>query len=238
MNATWQAAWSAVVGHPLFALGITLLAYQLGVLVYERTRKVYLQPFLVAVLLLVIILLACGLPYEHYRTHNQPLTLLLGPSTVALAVPLFLNLARIRQLFRPILLTLLLAGTVTTLLGIGLSRLFGVPDSLLLTLAPKSVTSPIAMLVAEKIGGVAGLAAVFVLLTGVMGAILGPWLLTRAGVRHPAARGMALGLTSHAVGTAQALQEGEECGAFSALGMSLMGVTTAVLMPFVFIVLR
>jgi putative effector of murein hydrolase len=102
---------------------------------------------------------------------------------------------------------------------------------ILMTLAPKSVTSPIAMLVAEQIGGVAALAAVFVLITGVIGGIFGPGLLTLAGVQSPEARGMALGLTAHAVGTSAALQEGEECGAFAALAMSLMGVATALFLP-------
>ena len=102
-----------------------------------------------------------------------------------------------------------------------------------MTMAPKSVTSPIAMLVAEQIGGVAAMAAVFVLITGVLGAILGPSILNRLGVHSPEARGMALGLTAHAVGTSVALQESEESGAFAALAMSLMGVATAVLLPLV-----
>ena len=100
-----------------------------------------------------------------------------------------------------------------------------------MTLAPKSATSPIAMLVAEQIGGVAALAAVFVMFTGVLGAIFGPWLLRIAGVDHPAAWGMAMGMTAHAVGTSRALEEGEEAGAFAALSMSLMGMATALLLP-------
>src|SRR5690606_8758036 len=159
------------------------------------------------------------------------LSVLLGPTTVALAVPLFLNLRRIRQLFWPVLITLLVAGVVATALGVLLAWLFGAERMMLMTLAPKSVTSPIAMLVAEQIGGVAALAAVFVLITGVLGAICGPELLKRIGVHHPAAQGMALGLTAHAVGTARALQDSEESGAFAALAMSLMGVATAVLLP-------
>ena len=131
------------------------------------------------------------------------------------------------------LLTLLLAGSLATALGVGFGWLLGVDHVMQMTLLPKSVTSPIAMLVAEQFGGIAALAAVFVLITGVIGAIFGPGLLTRLGVRNPAARGMALGLTAHAVGTAQALQESEETGAFSALAMSLMGVASAVLLPLV-----
>jgi len=231
MSFDWQGAWQALVQHPLFAFGITLGAYQLAVAAYEKTRWVFLQPVLVSMLLVICVLLLCGVDYAAYREGAQILTVFLGPATVALAVPLFLNLKRIRLLFWPVVLTLVIGGIFTTLLGLGLAWLFGTDRLMLMTLAPKSVTSPIAMLVSEQIGGVAGLAAVFVLITGILGAVFGPLLLQRCGVRHPAAMGMALGLTSHAVGTSRALQEGEECGAFSALGMSLMGVFTAVLLP-------
>jgi len=227
----WQGAVNAVIHHPLFCVGVTLGAYQLALAAYERTRWVFLQPVLVSMLIVIAVLLACGIDYIEYSNSAKVLTILLGPATVALAVPLFLNLKRIRQLFWPTLITLVVAGFFATALGIGLGWLFGVDHEILMSLAPKSVTSPIAMLVASQVGGVAALAAVFVLITGVLGAILGPELLRRFGVRHPAAQGMALGMTAHAVGTSRALQEGEECGAFAALAMSLMGVATAVLLP-------
>ncbi|WP_313477751.1 LrgB family protein [Stutzerimonas kunmingensis] len=229
----WQAAWEALIHHPLFGVGITLAAFQLAFAAYEKTRWVFLQPVLVSMTLVVGILLLCGIDYDEYRISAQWLTLLLGPATVALAVPLYLNLRRIRELFGPIVITLLVAGVFATALGMALAWAFGADDMILMTLAPKSVTSPIAMLVAEQIGGVVALAAVFVMITGVLGAIFGPELLRRFGVQHPAARGIALGLTAHAVGTAQALQESDECGAFAALAMSLMGVMTAVLLPLV-----
>ncbi|MBF8162825.1 LrgB family protein [Ectopseudomonas hydrolytica] len=231
MSPDWQGAWQALIHHPLFGVGITLGAYQLAVAAYERTRWVFLQPVLVSMLTVIGILLLCGLSFTEYRSSVSLLTLLLGPATVALAVPLYLNLRRIRQLFWPIILTLSIAGTLATLLGAGLAWLFGAERLMLMSMAPKSVTSPIAMLVAEQIGGIAALAAVFVMITGVIGAMVGPSLLRLCGVRHPAALGMALGITAHAVGTARALQESDECGAFAALAMSLMGVITAVLLP-------
>ncbi|EHY79371.1 hypothetical protein PstZobell_18290 [Stutzerimonas stutzeri ATCC 14405 = CCUG 16156] len=233
MELHWYAAWQALIHHPLFGVGITLAVFQLAYAAYEKTRWVFLQPVLVSMTLIVGILLLCGIDYDEYRISAQWLTILLGPATVALAVPLYLNLRRIRELFGPIVITLLIAGMFATALGMALAWLFGAERMILMTLAPKSVTSPIAMLVAEQIGGVVALAAVFVMITGVLGAILGPELLRRFGVQHPAARGIALGLTAHAVGTAQALQESEECGAFAALAMSLMGVMTAVLLPLV-----
>lgn len=231
MTLQWEAAWQAVIHHPLFGVAITLAAFQLSYAAYEKTRWVFLQPVLVSMLLVIGVLLACGLAYEEYRASAQLLTVMLGPATVALAVPLYLNLRRIRELFGPIMITLLVGGTTATALGMALAWGFGTDRMILMTLAPKSVTSPIAMLVAEQIGGIVALAAVFVMITGILGAIFGPELLRLCGVQHPAARGMALGLTSHAVGTAQALQESDECGAFAALAMSLMGLLTAVLLP-------
>lgn len=231
MSLDFSAAWQALIHHPLFGLGITLAVYQLAVIAYERTRWIFLQPVLFSMVVLVALLLLSGLDYGEYSASVSPLILLLGPSTVALAVPLYLNLRRIRQLLVPILVTLLVAGVFATVSGVLLAWLLGAERLVLMTLAPKSVTSPIAMLVADEIGGVAALAAVFVMITGVLGAMFGPALLDLCRVSHPAARGMAMGMTAHAVGTSRALQESEECGAFSALAMSLMGVATAVLLP-------
>ncbi|NWA06147.1 LrgB family protein [Pseudomonas gingeri] len=233
MTLDWQSAWSAVIHHPLFGIGITLGAYQLVLAGFEKTRWIFLQPVLASMALVVGVLLLCDLDYAEYRKSTEILSILLGPATVALAVPLFLNLRRIRQLFWPIFTTLVIGGVIATGLCVLLGWLFGADHRMLMTMAPKSVTSPIAMLVAEQIGGVAALAAVFVLITGVIGAIAGPNMLTRLGVQRAEARGMALGMTAHAVGTSVALQESDECGAFAALAMSLMGVATAVLLPLV-----
>nr|WP_312230881.1 LrgB family protein [Pseudomonas sp.] len=231
MMLDWHGAWMAVTHHPLFGAGVTLGAYQLAIALYERTRLVFLQPVLVSTMLVIGILLFCGLTFSEYKTSADALTLFLGPATVALAVPLYLNLRRIRQLFWPTVLTLLVAGVVATVLGVALAWLLGAEHNMLMSMAPKSVTSPIAMLVASQIGGLAALAAVFVMITGVLGAIIGPSLLRLCGVRNHAAMGMALGMTAHAVGTSRAMQESEECGAFAALAMSLMGVFTAILLP-------
>lgn len=231
MIGDWQGAWAAVIHHPLFGIGITLGAYQLVLAAFEKTRWIFLQPVLVSMLLVIGVLLSCGLTYVEYRKSTEIMGILLGPATVALAVPLFLNLRRIRQLFWPIFTTLVLGGVVATGLCVLLGWWFGAEHMMLMTMAPKSVTSPIAMLVAEQIGGVAALAAVFVLITGVIGAMIGPAYLSRLGVHSPEARGMALGMTAHAVGTSVALQKSEECGAFAALAMSLMGVGTAVFLP-------
>lgn len=226
-----MAIWTGIVGHPLFVVGLTLLAFQLALELYQRSRWVLAQPVLVATLLLVAVLWACGIDYPRYRQESSMLWLLLGPATVALAVPLQLNLPRIRQLFWPVSIALLVGGTVTVLLTLGIASLLGAGQEMLMTLAPKSVTSPIAITLAEQMGGTPALTAVFVMITGVLGAVMGPLLLDLVGVKSSAARGLSLGLSAHAIGTAQALQENQEAGGFAALAMSLAGAATAIALP-------
>ncbi len=231
MNLDWQAALDALIQHPLFAFGLTLGVYQVALAAYEKTRWMIFQPVLVSMVILITTLLVLRIDYADYKQGTQLLTVILGPATVALAVPLYLNMRRVRQVLWPTLITLFVGGLFATVLGVALAWLFGAETLILKTIAPKSVTTPIAMLVAEEIGGAASLAAVFVMLTGVLGAMLGPEVLRLLRITNSAAQGMALGIVAHAVGTARALQESEEAGAFAALAMSIMGVLTAVLMP-------
>ncbi|MEO1819928.1 LrgB family protein [Pseudomonas sp.] len=220
--------------HPLFAIALTLAAFLIAVWLYRRSGWLVLQPVLVSVMLIVATLLLCGVDYATYRAGAEPVAWLLGPATVALAVPLQHNIKRIRQLFWPVMITLTGGGALSVALTLAISGAMGADWSVVMSLAPKSVTMPIAMPVAEQIGGVASLAAVMVMLTGVIGTALGPLLLRWARVNHPAARGLSYGINAHAIGTAHALQEGEECGAFAALAMSLLGVFVALLLPIIF----
>ncbi len=233
MNLDWQAALDSVIQHPLFFIVLTLGVYQLAVAAYEKTRWIILQPLLISMVVLISVLLLLDIEYADYKQGTQLLTMILGPATVALAVPLYLNMRRVRQVLWPTLITLFVGGLFATVLGVALAWLFGAETMILKTIAPKSVTSPIAMLVAEEMGGSASLAAVFVMLTGILGAMFGIELLRLFRITSPAAQGMALGVIAHGIGTARALQDSEESGAFAALAMSIMGVLTAVLMPLV-----
>src|SRR5690606_953736 len=230
MNAL-SMAWAAVVAHPLFLIGLTLGVYQLGQALYERTRMALLHPLIVAIALLIPALWLLGLEYPVYRDAVFPLTMLLAPATGACGAPLCVSLRRIRQSLWPVMSGLMVGGRFVTILTLLLAWLPGADSTMLLTLAPKSLTTPIAMAVAEQVGGIAALAAGFVMYTAVLGALMGPWLLTVTGVTEPSARGMSLGLAAHAVGTSRALEEGDETGAFAALAMSLMGIATALLLP-------
>jgi predicted murein hydrolase (TIGR00659 family) len=224
--------WVYLAEQPLLALTITLVAYQAGQWVYQKTDLHPLaNPVLLAVLLLVGLLQATGVAYQDYFEGAQFVHFLLGPATVALAVPLYNNLRALRRAALPIAVALI-AGAVTAAgTAIGTAWLLGASEGTLASLAPKSVTTPIAMGIAEQIGGLPSLTAVLVILTGILGGVLATWTLDALGVRDWRARGFATGLAAHGIGTARALQLNEVAGAFASLAMGLNGVATAVLLP-------
>lgn len=217
--------------HPLFGVLLTLVAYRLALWCQRRTGWRIAQPVLLGTLMVAAVLFTGELDYAHYRQTASPLWLLLGPATVALAVPLYANLGRIRALFWPLLITVGVGSVMNVLLVILLASAFAAEPRVLISLAPTSVTSPIAISLAEEMGGMAPLAAVLVVLTGIAGALMGPPLLRLVRVEDPVARGVSLGLNAHAVGVSQALLESQETGAFAALAMSLTGAATALFLP-------
>jgi len=156
---------------------------------------------------------------------------MLGPATVALAIPLYTQFKRVRSLLLPVVVGLL-AGSLTAIASaVMVARLFGASASTQLSLAPKSVTTPIAMGIAERIGGIPSLTAVLVIVTGILGAVGARYVFDAMKIRDPAIRGFAIGIASHGIGTARAFQVNEQSGAFAALAMGMNGVLTALLVP-------
>lgn len=233
MSSQFQVFWNELIHSSLFAIGLTLVIFQAAVLIYRRSGWIVLQPVMLSVAAVVGTLTALDLDYAHYRKAADPLLLLLGPVTIALAVPLFKQIRQIRKLLWPIMVTLVIGGALTVALTIGIAYLLGASLPVQMSLAPRSATMPIAMLVAEQSGGITSLAAAFVMLTGVLGAAMGPKLLNLTGVTAPSARGLSYGINAHAIGTVYAMEEGEECAAFAALGMSATGVLFALFLPWV-----
>lgn len=183
--------------------------------------------------LVVAALAATGMSYETYARSTRGLQVLLGPATVALAVPLYENLGKVRRAMLP-LLTALLAGSVTAAASAVLvAQAFDVPAETTASLVPKSVTMPIAMAIADGIGGLASLAATFVMLTGIIGAIAAPPLFKLLAIRDERARGVALGVAAHGIGMAQAFQSGPVTGTFAGVAMGLTGLLTALAVPLV-----
>jgi predicted murein hydrolase (TIGR00659 family) len=224
--------WVYLAATPLLGLTLTLVVYQAAHALYRRLRfNPLANPVAVSIVVLVAILAATGTSYGTYFEGAQFVHFLLGPATVALAVPLYAQLARLRRAWRP-LAGALLAGSLTAIgSSVALAWLLGASASTLASLAPKSVTTPIAMAVAEKLGGLPSLTAVLVVTTGIVGAMSAKAVLDAIRVRDPAARGFATGVAAHGIGTARAFQVSEETGAFAGLGMGLNAILTAFALP-------
>lgn len=224
--------WVYLSASPLLFLTLTLAAFQAGSWAYNRSgHNPLLNPVLTAVVAVVALLMLSGTSYETYFEGAQFVHFLLGPATVALAIPLYRQFDRVKRSALA-LVTSLLCGSLTAIgTATGLSWLLGASRETLLSLAPKSVTAPVAMGITEQLGGLPSLTAVLVILTGILGAVLGPPLLNLIGVKDWRARGLALGTASHGIGTARALQVNELAGAFSGLAMGLNALATAILLP-------
>lgn len=239
MSADLSALLAALAGTPLPWLVLTLLAYLGALALYRRSgAHPLLIPVLTAVVFIVVALMATGTPYATYRDGVSLLSLLIGPATVALAVPLYGQRARIRQMWRPLGIALLVGSTVAIASALLIAWALGGTLETLMSLAPKSATMPIALPVAERMGGLPSLAAVAVAITGIAGTILAGPVLRLLRIHDPAVRGFAVGLTAHAIGTARELQVHPTAGAFAALAMGLNGVATAVLVPVLVLCLR
>ena len=224
--------WVYLAASPLLHLALTLVAYRAGYFLYRRQRfNPLFNPVLIAIVIVVSILLATGTSYQTYFQGAQFVHFLLGPATVALAVPLYRQVERIRRSGLAILASLLAGSLTAALSAIGIVWLLGGGRDSIVSIAPKSVTAPVAMGIAEQLGGLPSLTAVLVILTGILGAMLGPPLLNRLGIKDWAARGFAMGVASHGIGTARALQVNEIAGAFAGLGMGLNALATSILVP-------
>ncbi|MGB4467681.1 MAG: LrgB family protein [Azovibrio sp.] len=232
MSPQLQAIWMYLAASPLLGLALTLLAYQGALFIYQRSGNHPLaNPVLLAVAFLMLLLQATGTSYQTYFDGAQFVHFLLGPATVALAVPLYRHFRKVRAMLLP-LLAALLAGSLTAIVSaMAIGKLLGASPATILSLAPKSVTTPIAMGIAEGIGGIPSLTAGMVIVTGIFGAVAYPYLFNLIRVRDPAAQGFAIGLAAHGIGTARAMQINPQMGAFAALAMSLNGLLTALLIP-------
>lgn len=226
--------WVYLAASPLLSLTMTLIAYQAASFVYRKAGSTaLLNPVLVTVILVVAALTLTGTSYQTYFEGAQFIHFLLGPATVALAIPLYRQFDKVRQSAAAIAASLLTGSLTAIVSAVGLGLLLRADPISLIALAPKSATAPVAMGIAEKLGGLPSLTAVLVIATGILGAALGPVLLDALGIRDPAARGFSLGTASHGIGTARALQESEVAGAFSGLAMGLNALATAILLPLI-----
>ena len=218
----------------LLALPGTVVAFFGARRLHRATGLAVLHPTLVALVLVGLVVLATGADYDRYRDGAAPLTLLLGPAVVALAIPLHLEREVLRRHALPVAAGALLGAGVAMAFGYGAAQLAGLPREWIVALTSRSATSPISIALADQVpGGDAGLAATLSIITGIIGAALGPGLLDRLAVRGPVARGLAHGVNAHGVGTARMLEESRRAGAAAGAGMGLGGLAVALVLPHV-----
>ena len=226
--------WVYLSTTPLFGLTATVVTYAIAHHLYLRLGQApWANPVLWTVVTLAVLLTLSRTPYPSYFSGAQFIHFLLGPAVVALAWPLWLRRAELRQRAGPLLVAALAGGAAASLSAVAIGWALGLPADLLRSLAPKSVTAPVAMGIAEQLGGIPALAAVFAVLTGLVGAVSGKYLFDALGPASAQVRGYALGTASHWIGAARAMQENADAGAYAGLALGVQVVLSAVLMPLV-----
>lgn len=235
MNGDIQSIWVYLAASPLLTLTLTLVAYQGGIWLYDKSgSNPLVNPVLIAVLAIVALLALTGTDYATYFDGAQFIHFLLGPATVALAIPLYRQIQRVRESWLAIAVTVIFGSLTAAVTSVGIAWLLGASRLTLLSIAPKSVTTPVAMGIAEQLGGLPTLTAVVVILTGITGAMTASGLLKLVRIRDARASGLAIGIAAHGIGTARAFQISEVAGAFSGLAMGLNALATAILLPVLF----
>ena len=224
--------WSYLAAAPLTWLTVTFVAYLGAATVSKALRQTPLaNPVLLSVAAVALLLALTGTDYATYFEGAQFIHFLLGPATVALAVPLMDNRETMKRVAAPIALALVAGSFVAAVSAILLAQAFGLPDAVILSLSPKSTTAPVALGISEAVGGIPTLTAVLVILTGIIGAIVVTPMMTLLRVRDWRARGFAAGVAAHGIGTARAFQVNETAGAFAGIGMALNALLTSIIVP-------
>lgn len=238
MNAMFQQ-FGALLKGEVFMLTLVMGTFLLGVWIYKRTKITMLQPLLITMVIIIPFLKITGIDYQTFYEQTRMLNFMLGPSVVALGFVLYEQMEHIRGNVVSILTAVFVGSIVGIVSVLLIAKLLGADHILMASLAPKSVTTPIAISLAEKNGGVPALTAAFVVICGLFGGLVGPIILRRLGIKSKIAQGLAMGSSSHALGTVRALEMGALEGAISGLAIGIMGIMTALMIPLVeFLIFR
>lgn len=221
----------AFFNNTLFGIVLTLASYAAGLQIYRRAKISLLHPVLTSSLMIIIILLLFNIKLDYYQNGGSVISFLLGPATVSLAVPLYRQINVLKKHVIVIIVSITIGASVSIISTILLSQLLDLPEELIVSLIPKSITTPIAVEVSDKLGGLPSITALAVIFTGITGAVAGPWILKLLRIKHPAAAGLAMGTSAHAIGTSRALEMGETEGAVSSLSIGLAGIITVLAAP-------
>ncbi len=217
-----------VTASPFFGIAISILAFAIGIWVQKKTGLIICNPLIIAIVLVSGVLLIFKIPYEHYNEGGSIINMFLAPATSCLAVSIYTRVELLKKNWLPILVGCT-AGSLTSMGSVLLlCRLFGLDETMTVSLLPKSVTTPVAVSISESHGGLVPITVVAVIITGILGSILAPWLIRIFRVKDSVAAGLAIGACSHAMGTSKAVELGETEGAMSGLAIGICGIVTVI----------
>lgn len=224
---------NAIINSPLFGILLTLVTFEIGVTISKKFKYSFLNPLLIANILIVGFLLFTGISLESYNVGGDYISVMLSPATVVLAVPLYRQISKLKQFWKPILAGIF-AGSLTSLTCvIVVSKLVGLSETLMLSLLPKSITIPMGSVVSAQIGGIPSVTIIAITVTGITGAVAAPAVCRFCHIKHKVAQGIAIGTASHALGTTRAMEMGEVQGAMSSLAIGVAGLFTAIVTPII-----
>ncbi|CAM3664595.1 LrgB family protein [Aeromicrobium ponti] len=218
----------------LISIVLTITVYFGATALSRRVVSPFTTPILTATIVMIVILSSFDISYEQYSSAKEWITSLLGPATVALAVPLYKNREIIMEKLMPAVFGLVIGTLSTILSAVWISKTLGLSDTIQATSAVKAVTTPVAIEAVVLIGGDPALAAAFVITSGIFGAVFGPALLTVTNISDPFSRGLGIGTVSHGIGTSQAVAEGPVTGAVSSVAMGASAIITSIILPWVY----
>ncbi|MBR4983436.1 MAG: LrgB family protein [Lachnospiraceae bacterium] len=216
-----------------FGMILSLLAYKIGFEIQKKYKKVFLNPLLIAIVIVIVFLLITGISYETYRNGAKYLSYFLTPVTVCLAVPLYKQMETLKKNMAAILISIAIGCVTHAGVLIAITAIFKMDKQLLMSVMSKSVTTAIALGVTGEIGGIQGITVIGVMVAGISGAVIGPTLLKLFHITEPVAQGLAMGSASHAIGTSKAIELGEIQAAMSSLAIVVTGILTVVIVPWV-----
>lgn len=222
-----------IISTPLFGILISLIAFEIGSLIYSKTKITLLNPLLISIISIICLLLGFNIDLDNYNKGAQFISFFLGPATVVLAVPLYKKIDLLKKHAISILVGIASGASIGIFVIIGLSYLFKLDHRVILSLVPKSVTNPIGVEISKQLNGISSITVASIVLTGIIGAVIGPFILKYVKVKDKVAVGVALGTSSHAIGTSKAMELGETEGAMSGLSIGIAGVITAFVAPFI-----
>ena len=220
-----------IISNEYFMLALTFGVFYAAKSIQRRLGWILFNPILVAIAIIIVFLLVADIPFETYHEGAKMIEFWLKPAVVALGVPLYLQLSSIKRQFVPILASQMMGCIAGIVSVVVISKLFGASDAVIMSLASKSVTTPIAMEVTQVLGGIPSLTAAIVVITGLIGAVIGFKTLSVGHVRNPMALGLSMGAASHALGTSAAMDRDQFVGAYASLGLTINGILTALFTP-------